>query len=187
VSLHDDALGVLSALPPSTVRDRFLEHLRTHEDGVLRTCSPDHVTASMLVLSEDHRFVLLTHHAKARQWFQFGGHCERSDRGLADAATRETLEESGLASLWTDPVPIHLDEHAVPFCTAGPDTHHLDVRFLGIVSRDSAHRASAESVEVGWWPVDALPTGEPSMRELVRAALVRVSGDVDVLAADAEM
>jgi 8-oxo-dGTP pyrophosphatase MutT (NUDIX family) len=173
MTLRDDALTVLSALPRSRLRDRYVEHVRTHVDAMYRTCSPDHVTASMLVLSDDHRLVLLTHHAKARQWFQFGGHCEHGDRGLAEAATREAMEESGLETLWTDPVPIHLDEHAVPFCDAGSDTHHLDVRFLGIASRDGRPVASDESVEVRWWPVDALPTDEPSMLALVAEGLGR--------------
>ena len=51
-----------------------------------RDCYPDHLTASTLVLSADGDRVLLTLHAKARQWFQFGGHCEPGDVTLAAAA-----------------------------------------------------------------------------------------------------
>ena len=186
--LRDDALTVLAALPASALRDRYVEHLRSQEEGMHRECSPDHVTASMLVLSHDHRRVLLTLHGKAQQWFQFGGHCERSDETLAGAATREALEESGLVALDVDPVPIHLDEHPVPFCSAGPDTHHLDVRFVGVAPAGAEHAVSEESLDVRWWPVDALPTAEPSMRWLVDAGLRRVVvGDVDVVAADAEV
>jgi 8-oxo-dGTP pyrophosphatase MutT (NUDIX family) len=155
---------------------------------MLRECTPDHITASMLVLSHDHQQVLLTLHGKAQQWFQFGGHCEPTDRTLAGAATREALEESGLPWVDVDPVPIHLDEHAVPFCTAGPETHHLDVRFVGVAAADAEQAVSEESIDVRWWPVDALPTDEPSMRALVDAALRRVVvGDVDVVTADAEV
>jgi 8-oxo-dGTP pyrophosphatase MutT (NUDIX family) len=174
VSLHQDALDVLSALPASTLRARYVQHLRTHPDGMYRECSPHHVTASMLVLSHDHRRVLLTLHGKAQQWFQFGGHCEPGDLTLAGAATREALEESGLGALDVDPIPIHLDEHAVLFCGAGVDTHHLDVRFLGVAADRAEHAVSEESLDVRWWPVDALPTDEPSMHELVAAALGRV-------------
>lgn len=179
--LRDDAMHVLARLAPSPLRDRYLAHLDAHEDGVYRTCSPDHLTASMLVLSHDHSHVLLTLHAKAQQWFQFGGHCEAGDVTLAGAATREALEESGLGTLDVHPMPVHLDEHAVPFCSAGPDTHHLDVRFVGIAPPDASYAVSDESLDVRWWPVDALPTDEPSMLELVRSALDQVvTADVQV-------
>ncbi len=184
--LSADALKVVSALPGSPLRDRYVEHLLAHEDGVYRECSPDHLTASVLVLSHDHNEVLLTLHAKARQWFQFGGHCEPGDTTLAGAARREGLEESGLSALALHPVPVHLDEHAVPFCSAGPDTHHLDVRFVAVAPDDDAHDVSEESLDVRWWPVRDLPTDEPSIIELVRAALVVVA-DVDVVATDAEV
>jgi 8-oxo-dGTP pyrophosphatase MutT (NUDIX family) len=186
VTLRDDALAVLSALPPSALRDRYVAHLRTHENGLLRECSPDHITASMLVLSHDHQQVLLTLHGKAQQWFQFGGHCEPGDPTLVGAATREALEESGLAALDVRRVPVHLDEHVVPFCTAGPATHHLDVRFLGVAAEGAEHAVSEESLDVRWWPVDALPTDEPSMLELVDAGL-RMVADVDVVAADPQV
>jgi 8-oxo-dGTP pyrophosphatase MutT (NUDIX family) len=184
-SLRDDALAVLTALPPSPLRDRYLAHLRSHEDGVYRTCSPDHLTASMVVLSADHYEVLLTLHGKAGRWFQLGGHCEAQDETLVGAATREALEESGLSSIDVDPVPVHLDEHVVPFCAAGPDTHHLDVRFLGIAPVNARHAVSDESLDVRWWPVDALPTGEPSLRELVAAARVRAQSTMSGASASA--
>ena len=180
--LRDDAVAVLSAWdagPQQALRDRYVEHLLANLGGMFRECYPDHVTASMLVLSADHSQVLMTLHSKAQLWFQFGGHCEAGDRTLQGAATREALEESGLPSLEVDPVPIHLDEHQVPFCAAGPDTHHLDVRFLGVAAPDDAHAVSKESLDVRWWPVDALPTDEPSITALVSAALRRVQRDTD--------
>ncbi|MFT4008430.1 MAG: NUDIX domain-containing protein [Nocardioidaceae bacterium] len=186
MSLHTDAIATLSALPPNPLRDRFLDHLAAHPDGAYRSCRPDHLTASVLVLSADHRQVLLTLHAKARQWFQLGGHCEPGDQTLASAALREATEESGLTGLALHPTPIHLDEHAVPFCrsadrvTAARNehaayrdrvTHHLDVRFLAIAGPETAHEVSAESLDVRWWPVDALPGQDLSVSTLVAAAL----------------
>ena len=175
-ALRDDALTLLAALPASVLRDRYVEHLRKHEDGMYRTCSPGHVTASMLVLSEDHRFALLTHHAKARQWFQFGGHCEPGDATLAGAATREAVEESGIDELTLDPVPVQLSEHAVPFCDPRGGVHHLDVRFVAVVGDTDEHTVSEESLDVRWWPADALPAPEPDLVELVALARARRTG-----------
>jgi hypothetical protein len=88
VTLHQDALTVLSSwsawsTAQADLQTRFVDHLLTHTDGLSRTCFPAHITASTIVLSSEGAQVLLTLHAKAGLWFQFGGHCERSDRTLA--------------------------------------------------------------------------------------------------------
>lgn len=177
MSLHADALAVLTDwVAPSPaqerLRERYVAHLRAHPDGLTRACRPDHLTASTLVLSADHTRVLLTLHAKARQWFQLGGHCEPGDHTLAGAAAREASEESGL-TVAVDPVPVQLSEHAVPFCGPTGDVHHLDVRFVAVVPDDAAHAASDESLDVRWWPAEQLPN--PELNDLVDLARVRAS------------
>jgi 8-oxo-dGTP pyrophosphatase MutT (NUDIX family) len=184
--LHSDALATLgswSAPDPDQeqLRRRYVAHLQAHPDGMQRSCRPDHLTASTLVLSADHRQVLLTLHAKAERWFQLGGHCEPDDHRLVDAATREAREESGLPGLVLDAVPLQLSEHEVPFCRppAGTDpdgrvVHHLDVRFLAVVAADAVPAISKESLDVRWWPAGALPDPEPELLDLVRLARARV-------------
>ena len=117
--------------------------------------------------------MLLTLHAKARQWFQFGGHCEPGDVTLAAAAAREAAEESGIPDLLLDPVPVQLSEHAVPFCDPRGGVHHLDVRFVAVAPADADHAVSDESLDVRWWPADALPDPQPDMVELVALARAR--------------
>jgi 8-oxo-dGTP pyrophosphatase MutT (NUDIX family) len=184
VTLHADALSVLTdwEAPDAgqeALRRRYADHLGAHPDGLTRTCYPDHLTASTLVMSADGERVLLTLHAKARQWFQFGGHCEAGDVTLAGAAQREAIEESGLADLVLDPVPVQLSEHAVPFCDPRGGVHHLDVRFLAVAPVDAAHAVSAESLDVRWWPADDLPDPQPDMTDLVRLARRRLQSTSD--------
>jgi 8-oxo-dGTP pyrophosphatase MutT (NUDIX family) len=184
VTLHADALALLERWRAphdgqERLRERYVEHLRAHPDGLARECRPDHLTASTLVLNAEGDAVLLTLHAKARAWFQLGGHCEPGDATLAAAALREAAEESGLDRLELDPVPVQLSEHAVPFCgtaAEGRPVHHLDVRFVAVASPGAEHAVSEESLDVRWWPVDALPDPEADLVELVALARARASG-----------
>ena len=178
--LHDDALGVLRAWTApdgeqEKTRRRYVEHLEANPDGLRRSCFPDHITASTLILSADGERVLLTLHAKAQAWFQMGGHCEDDDTTLAGAALREAVEESGVPDLRLDPVPVQLNAHAVPFCDPRGTVQHLDVRFLAVAPDDAAHAVSEESLDVAWWAYDALPTEDADMHALVRLARERWS------------
>lgn len=159
------------------LRREYVEHLAARPDGLRRTCLPDHLTASVAVMSPDAGQVLLTLHAKAGRWFQLGGHLEDADRSLGAAAEREAREESGLARVRVDPEPVQLDVHEVPFC-GGPGTRHLDVRFLAVADPAAKTAVSAESTAVRWWPVTDLPSDEESLEQLVRLGRRRLVGGV---------
>lgn len=177
--LHADALATLRGwASPSTdqalLRDRYVRLLETRADAMTRDCLPDHLTASALVLDESGTRVLLTHHAKARRWFQFGGHPEAADTTVAGAALREAVEESGLqpSDLSLDPVPVELDVHPVPFCAPGTAVHHFDVMFAATARTGARHAVSEESLDVAWWPIDALPN--PDLASRIAPALARL-------------
>jgi len=181
VTLHRDALDTLTAWIPPTeqqarLRDRFGGHLHDHPDGMQRSCYPDHLTASTIVLTADGSQVLLTLHRKARRWFQLGGHLEPGDDSLEAAAWREATEESGIRGLVLDPVPVQLSAHPVPFCDPRGGATHLDVRFVAVAPPGAAHAVSEESLDLGWWPVGALPNPDPDVAELVSLALERSAG-----------
>lgn len=179
MTLHSDARATLAGWePPSArdaeLRDRFVAHLDAEPEGMTRACLPDHLTAGTIVLTPEADAVLLNHHAKAKVWLAFGGHCEVGDTTLAGVALREAHEESGLTDLDFDPVPLDLDEHEVLFCSPGTKVHHLDVRFLATAPRGADHRVSEESLDVRWWPVDALPEIYPDMSRLIGDAVARL-------------
>lgn len=172
MTLRDAALATLRGWTApdagqEALRARYVAHLEAHADGVYRSCRPDHLTAGALVVSADRSQVLLTLHAKAGRWFQFGGHLEPGDSGLAEGALREATEESGVPGLELDPVPVHLDEHPVTFCGEPGLVHHLDVRFVAVAPAGAVPVVSEESTDVRWWPVDALP--EPDTGLVARA------------------
>ncbi|MDF1602193.1 NUDIX domain-containing protein [Nocardioides sp. YIM 152315] len=180
MSVHADALETLRTWAGSDARQeelraRYVAHLEAHPDGVERSCFPDHLTAGALVLDAGLDRVLLNLHRKARRWFAFGGHVEPADPTLAAAALREATEESGIDGLRLDPRPLHLDEHTVDFCDPRGTVRHLDVRFTALAPAGAAHATSEESLDVRWWPVDALPELEDEMHELIRRARERWS------------
>ena len=164
----DDAQHVL--------RSAYLEHLEAYDDAMLRDCHPDHLTASALVLSHDHRNAVLTLHPIVGLWLQTGGHCEPDDATLADAALREAREETGIHDLTIDPVPVLLSRHPVP-CGPLRPSHHLDVQFVAVAPAGAEPVASEESLDLGWFPLDEPPEPtDQSVRDLMTAASSRLRG-----------
>ena len=140
------------------LRLAYLAFLWQHSDGLWKAGPPEHLTASCLVLDQALDRVLLTHHRRARMWFQFGGHLEPVDQSVRAAAEREATEESGVTGLRLTPVPVHLDRHVL-VGDFGRCREHLDLRYAATAPAGAEPRASAESLDVRWWPVDGLPEG----------------------------
>ncbi|KQT91562.1 hypothetical protein ASG49_11130 [Marmoricola sp. Leaf446] len=181
MTLHAEARATLAGwTAPDAEQERlrasYVAHLDAHPDGERRACFPDHLTAGALVLSHDGGHVLLNLHRKARRWFHFGGHLEDADATLQDAARREAVEESGLPDLEVDAEPLHLSRHRVDFCDPLGPVDHLDVRFLARAAAGVEPVVSDESLDVRWWPVDALPTQDADMVEMIGLALRRSAG-----------
>lgn len=173
MTLHADAVRTLSEWTApddaqEALRRAFLAHLSAHDDGMWRGCVPGHLTASTVVLDAARRRVLLTLHPKAGLWLQLGGHCEPSDTSLAGAALREATEESGIAGLRLLPGPLHLDRHRV-WCHGG--SYHLDVQYAAVAPDGAVERISAESADLRWFALDAVPDDtDDVVRRLVARA-----------------
>lgn len=167
--------------------ERFLDFVRTHDDCLLRSCAPGHITASSWILSPDRARCLLTHHRKLGKWLQLGGHLD-GEAHVERAALREAQEESGMDRFELvhpggksagngegngDPVlPLDLDVHPIP--ARGPEPGHLhwDVRFLLIAEPGQAPRVNDESHELRWFTPEELTlvTREESVLRLARKA-----------------
>lgn len=162
--LHASALETLRGwVAPDDAQDglrrAYVRHLLDHDDGMLVTCVPAHLTASALVLDAAGERVLLTHHRKGGFWAQFGGHVEAADRSLADAALREGREESGVEGLrLLGGGPVDLDAHDLSAAFGRCGTH-LDVRYAAVAPPGAEPVVSAESHDVRWFPVGAMPPG----------------------------
>lgn len=146
---------------------RFVE---THEDCLLRSCVPGHLTGSAWILSPDRTRTLLTHHHKLDKWLQLGGHAD-GDPDLLAVALREAREESGLARVRAvSPEIFDLDRHWIPARKTDPGHYHYDLRFL--IEADPADPLviSNESKDLAWVEVARVTAlnAEESMARMVR-------------------
>ena len=182
--LHADARRLLRGLRPvdaqqELVRLDMLEHLDAHPGAMAKAGPPAHFTASCLVLDATRERVLLTHHRKARQWFQLGGHLEAVDRSVRAGAEREAREESGIDGLRVTPFPVDLDRHRL-VGRFGRCEEHLDIRYAALAPAGAEPSTSEESLDVRWWPVDDLPEGTRAQLsrpvQLARQVLTPVAG-----------
>ncbi|GAB3877366.1 NUDIX hydrolase [Terrabacter terrigena] len=178
--LHDDAVARLEGwIAPDDEQEQlrlaYLDHLGVHPDAMSKTGPPAHLTGSVIVLDEAGESVLLTLHRRARQWFQFGGHFEPGDESVWHAATREAREESGIPEVTALPEIVQLDRHVL-VGDFGTCREHLDVRFAAVTARSTSAAVSTESIDVRWWPVDALPEGTRDELGPLVAAAARVIG-----------
>ena len=155
-----DAVALLGAYEPvdrrqSELRTAYLQVLGD-DRAVFKAGPPVHLTASCIVLDHRSEQVLLTLHAKARSWLQFGGHIEPGDESVYAAARREVREESGIDGVEVEPHILELHRHPLG-ARFGRCAEHLDVRFVGWAPPGAEPVPSAESLDVRWWPLDALP------------------------------
>ncbi|MET7773290.1 NUDIX domain-containing protein [Nocardia sp. NPDC005366] len=160
-SLHASATALLESWRPiagaeQSLREAMLAFLGSAPRGCLREHAPGHITASAVVFSHDGSEVLLTLHPRVGRWIQLGGHCEEKDETVADAALREATEESGIDDLYLEPELYGAQAHPIT-CSLGVPTRHLDLLFRITAPAGAVPVRSAESTDLRWWPVDALP------------------------------
>ncbi|MFG1791511.1 NUDIX hydrolase [Nocardia sp. NPDC049149] len=160
-SLRASATELLESWSPpagsdQSLRQAMLAFLGAAPRGCLREHAPGHITASAVVFSHDEREVLLTLHPRVGSWIQLGGHCEESDDTVAGAALREAVEESGIDGLRMEPELYGAQAHPIT-CSLGVPTRHLDLLFRITAPAGAVPVRSAESTDLRWWPVDALP------------------------------
>jgi 8-oxo-dGTP pyrophosphatase MutT (NUDIX family) len=182
VSLHDSAVTALArwcAPDPAqdALRHAIVAFLAARADGCLRECAPGHVTGSALVLDHTGTHALLTLHPRVGRWLQLGGHCEPTDTDIVAAALREATEESGIDDLAIDPELAALHVHPVT-CSLGVPTRHLDMQFIVHAPPDAEIAVSDESLDLRWWPLDALPDDcDFGVTQLVNSAHLRSLSD----------
>jgi len=125
----------------------ILAELDRLADPLNRDADPVHVTGSAIVSGP--RGTILHLHKRLGIWVQPGGHLDPGE-DPADAAVRETREETGLVVAHPPGGPrlLHLDAHP-----AG-DHFHLDLRYLLLGGDLDPQPPAGESQQVAWFSLD---------------------------------
>lgn len=181
--LHDSVLQSLTrwqAPDPAqdTLRHAVVSFVLARDDACRRDCVPGHVTASALVVDHTGSRALLTLHPRFGRWLQLGGHCEPGDPDIVSAALREASEESGISGLTMDPDIAAIHVHPVT-CSLGRPTRHIDLQFIAHAPAGAEIVRSDESLDLRWWPLDALPAdADFGLAQLVAAAVTAAGREI---------
>jgi 8-oxo-dGTP pyrophosphatase MutT (NUDIX family) len=148
-------LALLEQTPQPFSRDQF---------------HPGHITTSALVLHPDRGRILLMHHHRHQRWLLPGGHVEQADASLADAARRETEEETLVRAVGCQPAQlVGIDVHGIPARKGEPFHLHHDLVFALLAVSDAFTRTE-EAPQVAWCALRELDRyGVPG--NIVRAAM----------------
>jgi 8-oxo-dGTP pyrophosphatase MutT (NUDIX family) len=130
---------------------RLYQRLPRHaRRRVVRTVAPSYTVGAMCFIERPDGELLLVRHAYRGRWGVPGGLLARREEP-ADAARRETLEETGLA----------IDLLGEPVVVVDPDPQRVDIIYRARPSAgadpDAVAPGSPEIVEVRWFPRDGLP------------------------------
>jgi 8-oxo-dGTP pyrophosphatase MutT (NUDIX family) len=146
-------------------RVAMLQLLQTSAAPFARENDIHHFTASAIVLSD--QGVLLHKHKRSGDWLQPGGHIDEGE-WPADAARRETLEETGITAHVStgEPVLMNVDVHN----TVNGHVHY-DLAYLFSAEGVEPNPPEGESPDVGWFEVEkALEITDEVCRNLIVTA-----------------
>jgi 8-oxo-dGTP pyrophosphatase MutT (NUDIX family) len=149
--------------------------VEAHEDCLLRSCEPGHLTGSAWIVSPDRTRTLLTHHHKLDKWLQLGGHAD-GEGDLLAASLREAREESGLTIVRAlSPEIFDVDRHWIPPRKSDPGHYHYDVRFLFEADPAEPLAITSESKALAWVQLERVSSLNPeeSMARMVRKTMTR--------------
>ena len=151
------AIEILESFDPGA--DGMARKSRELSLGLLRHTSapfsrdqfkPGHMTCTALVAHPTQRKVLLMYHHRLHRWLLPGGHIEKFDASLADAAAREANEETNVKiDPHFTPVLVGIDTHGIPAKRNEPFHLHHDLIwcFRAITERIDV---SSEAPQVLW-------------------------------------
>ncbi|MCI8547937.1 MAG: NUDIX domain-containing protein [Bacilli bacterium] len=102
-----------------------------------------HIVASAFIYNEKNKKFLVLYHKDLEMYLYPGGHIDKEDKNILEAAKRETREETGLTKfkevlIGNKIIPIDIDTHRIPYNKRlNLKAHtHFDFRYLFILTEE---------------------------------------------------
>lgn len=146
---------------------QLLHFLERNEQLYNRSNFNGHITASAFIADAREKQVLLLKHKLYNRYLQPGGHIEKEDASILQAALREASEETGILTkeLIHLPfnslvnIPLDIDSHYIPTNKSKNEQEHVhhDFRYLFVYNGDKNITVPlSESKDAKWVPLSAL-------------------------------
>ncbi|MBA2761108.1 MAG: NUDIX hydrolase [Segetibacter sp.] len=153
---------------------QLLHFLKRNEQLYDRRNFNGHITASAFIADAGAQQMLLLKHKLYDRYLQPGGHIEKGDASVLDAALREASEETGIsvANLIYIPVysianvPLDINSHYIPANKNKNEKEHIhhDFRYLFVYSGDKKIKVPpSEAKDAKWVSLSALAEIEVSI------------------------
>ena len=101
-----------------------------------------HLTVGTFVYCKSENKFLVLYHRDLKMYLYPGGHVDKRDKTLLEAAKRELKEETGLENLdlinvYNTKIPFDIDIHLIPYNERVnmPEHYHFDFRYLFFINR----------------------------------------------------
>lgn len=147
-------------------QEPLLEFIKKTDDNNLTDWNnfEGHLVASAFIYSLKTKKFLVLYHKDLKMYLYPGGHIEKEDKSILDAAKRETKEETGLTEfkevlIKNKRIPIDIDSHIIPYNERlDLKAHrHFDFRYLFIIQEDKeVHQDKKELGDYKWIDIKEL-------------------------------
>ena len=142
------------------------QQIKNGDDLFDRKNMTGHITASALIISPTNK-ILFVFHKVLKKYLLPGGHIEKIDKNLVEAARREIAEETGIKNILLHPwckennLPIVLDSHYIPPNSKkneGQHYHH-DFMFIFQSRKTTVNLDESEVTDYTWLPITKINPG----------------------------
>lgn len=126
------------------IQQELLNFLKeTEEEKIIDWNNFDgHIVASAFIYAEKEKKFLVLYHKDLKMYLYPGGHIDKEDKSILDAAKRELKEETGITSfkdllIKDELIPIDINFHTTPYNKRLniPKHRHFDFRYLFITPK----------------------------------------------------
>lgn len=148
-------------------QSQFLDYLNNHDGEEITDWNnfDGHIVSSGFLYALKEKKFLVLYHKDQKMFLYPGGHVDKEDKNVLEAAMREVREETGILDfrqikIAENPlIPIDIDIHKINYNERLnlPEHYHFDFRYLFVVENiEKVNIDQEESLEYKWINIEEL-------------------------------